>query len=52
RTVYASWFGDAVYVLHALQKKLTKGIATPKREMDLIRARLKDAERLSNERQS
>ena len=52
RTVYASGFGDAVYVLHAFQKKSTKGIVTPKREMDLIRARLKDAERLREERQS
>lgn len=52
RAVYVSWFGDAVYVLHAFQKKSTQGIATPKREMDLIRARLKDAERLREERQS
>ena len=28
-------FQGVIYVLHAFQKKSTKGIATPKREMDL-----------------
>jgi phage-related protein len=37
-------FADAVYVLHCFEKKSKHGIETPKREMDLIRARLKDAE--------
>ena len=44
RTVYTVKFPDAVYVLHAFQKKSKKGIATPKREVDLIRERLKRAE--------
>jgi phage-related protein len=35
-------FADAVYVLHAFQKKSKKGIATPKAEIDLIEKRLKD----------
>ena len=35
-------FADAVYVLHAFQKKSKKAIATPKPEMDLIRKRLND----------
>ncbi|NMA28456.1 MAG: type II toxin-antitoxin system RelE/ParE family toxin, partial [Burkholderiales bacterium] len=35
---------DAVYALHAFKKKSTRGISTPKREMDLIRERLKRAE--------
>ena len=43
RAVYAVRFGNVVYVLHAFQKKAKKGIATPKREVDLIRRRLKDA---------
>lgn len=30
-----------IYVLHAFQKKSKKGIATPKREIEVIRARLK-----------
>ena len=35
-------YADAVYVLHAFQKKSNKGIATPKAEIDLIEKRLKD----------
>ena len=38
RTVYTLTLPDAVYVLHAFQKKSKHGIATPKRELDLIRA--------------
>lgn len=37
-------FGDAVYVLHAFQKKSSSGITTPKPDMDKIRERLKAAE--------
>lgn len=51
RAVYAVQFAEAIYVLHAFQKKSTKGIATPKHEIDLIRRRLADAERLHRERQ-
>ncbi len=43
---------DAIYVLHALQKKSKGGIATPKKEMDLIRQRLNEAARLHRERQN
>lgn len=50
RAVYTVRFSDAVYVLHAFQKKSTRGIATPKREMDLIRRRLKEAELIHAER--
>lgn len=52
RAVYTVKFEDAVYVLHAFQKKSTKGIATPQREIDLIRRRLADAEQHYKERQS
>jgi phage-related protein len=45
RSVYTVRFADAVYVLHAFQKKSKKGIATPKPELDLIRQRLAEAER-------
>ena len=41
RAVYTVRFADVVYVLHAFQKKSTQGIKTPKREVDLIRDRLK-----------
>lgn len=51
RAVYTAQFGEAIYVLHAFQKKSTRGAATPKHEIDLIRLRLADAERLHRERQ-
>jgi phage-related protein len=35
---------DAVYVLHAFQKKSKRGIATPKAEIELVKRRLKAAE--------
>jgi len=37
--------GNAVYVLHVFQKKATRGIATPKHELNLIKARLRWAQR-------
>ena len=52
RAVYTVKFKDAVYVLHAFQKKSTKGIATPQREIDLIRRRLADAEQHYREGQN
>lgn len=45
RAVYTVRFATRVYVLHVFQKKSKHGIATPKHEMDLIRERLKIAER-------
>ena len=47
RVVYTVRFDDAVYVLHCFQKKSKQGIATPKRDLDLIRERLKAAEALA-----
>lgn len=44
RAVYTVKFRGAVYVLHAFQKKAKRGIATPKQELDLVKARLKLAE--------
>ncbi len=32
---------DEIWVVHAFQKKSTQGIKTPKREIDLIKDRLK-----------
>jgi phage-related protein len=40
RTVYTVRFAEAVYVLHAFQKKSRRGIATPKSELRLVEARL------------
>ena len=51
RGVYTVRFHDAIYVLHVFQKKSTKGIATPRRESDLIKRRLVEAERDYKERQ-
>jgi phage-related protein len=44
RAVYTVKFKLAVYVLHAFQKKSTKGIKTPHHMIELIRQRLKQAE--------
>jgi len=43
RAVYTIRFKEAVYVLHVFKKKSTRGIATPKKDKDLIGKRLKDA---------
>jgi phage-related protein len=44
RAVYTVKITDKVYVLHCFQKKSTKGIETPKQDMNLIRERLKAAQ--------
>lgn len=49
RAVYTVKFEEAVFVLHCFQKKSKSGIATPKEDMDIIRARLKVAEALTKE---
>jgi phage-related protein len=49
RAVYTVTLPDAVYVLHAFQKKSKRGIETPKTEMELVRRRLKEAQRISAE---
>ena len=41
RTVYAVRLANDIWVLHAFQKKATQGIKTPKKEVDLIRERIK-----------
>ncbi len=43
RVVYTLAFSDAVYVLHAFQKKSKSGRATPRSIRDLVAARMKDA---------
>ena len=49
RAVYTVRFSEAVYVLHAFQKKAKHGIATTKRDLELIRGRLQEAARLHAE---
>ena len=41
RAVYTLKFQGVVFVLHVFKKKSKRGIATPKKELDLIRRRLK-----------
>lgn len=41
RVVYAVQIADALWVIHAFQKKSKTGIKTPKLELDLIEQRLK-----------
>lgn len=52
RAVYTVRYPEAIYVLHAFQKKSKSGVATPKRDIDLIRQRLAEVERLHSERQN
>ena len=40
RTVYTVQFGNALWIIHAFQKKSKTGIKTPQAEIDLIRKRL------------
>jgi phage-related protein len=49
RAVYTVRLVEAVYVLHVFQKKSTRGAATPKPDLDLIRSRLKAAEMMEKE---
>ena len=49
RTVYALQLADAIWVVHAFQKKSTEGIKTPRREIDLIRERIKRLQKESNQ---
>jgi phage-related protein len=50
RAIYTIRFSEAVYVLHAFKKKSKRGSKTPQGDIDLIRRRLKDAERDHAER--
>ncbi len=44
-------FPRAVYVLHVFQKKSKRGIATPKREIDLVKRRLAQVVELEAEQE-
>ena len=41
RVVYAVQLGEDIWVVHAFQKKSTRGTKTPKPEIDLVKDRLK-----------
>jgi phage-related protein len=44
RAIYTVKFEEAVYVLHCFQKKSRSGNSTSKQDIDLVKARLKEAE--------
>jgi len=44
RAIYTVKFADAVYVLHAFQKKSPSGIRTSRRDVELVAQRLKQAQ--------
>jgi phage-related protein len=50
RAVYTVRFAGTVYVLHAFQKKSKTGRKTPKADIDLVKRRLREAERIALER--
>lgn len=49
RCILAVLLGENIYVLHAFQKKSKKGIATPKKDIDLINKRYKEAQELAKD---
>ncbi len=49
RVVLAVQIGTRIYVLHAFQKKSKKGVATPKRDVDLIKKRYSEGQELARE---
>jgi phage-related protein len=49
RVVLALQIGKRIYVLHAFQKKSKKGIATSKRDVDVIKKRYSEARELADE---
>ena len=52
RAVYTVRYAEAVYVLHAFQKKSKTGRETPRLDMDLIKQRLREAEQMAKEKKS
>jgi phage-related protein len=44
RAVYTIRFVGAIYVLHVFQKKSKRGVAAPKKEIELIKTRLRNAQ--------
>jgi phage-related protein len=45
-------FASGVFVLHIFQKKAKRGMATPQADLELIRERMKAAERAAKELES
>jgi phage-related protein len=51
RAVYTLRYANAVYVLHAFQKKSKTGRETPRRDIELVKQRLREAEKIAQERE-
>jgi phage-related protein len=49
RAVYTLRYAGVIYVLHAFQKKSKTGRETPRRDMELIQQRLRQAEQIARE---
>lgn len=50
RAVYTLRYAGSVYVLHAFQKKSKTGRETPRRDVELIKQRQREAEQIARER--
>ena len=50
RAVYTLKYAGKVYVLHAFQKKSKSGRQTPRRDIELIKQRLREAEQIARGR--
>lgn len=51
RAVYTVRFAERLFVLHVFQKKSKTGRETPKRDVELLRQRLREAEEILKELQ-
>lgn len=49
RAVYTVKFEEALFVLHCFQKTSKSGIAAPKQDIDIVRARLRATQQLIEE---
>jgi phage-related protein len=52
RAAYTVRHVGTLYVLHAFQKKSKTGRETPRRDVELIRQRLREAEQIAKERET
>jgi phage-related protein len=52
RCVYTVRSAGSIYVVHAFQKKSKRGRETPKAAVELIKQRLREAERIANGEQA
>lgn len=49
RAVYTLRYAGAVFVLHAFQKKSKTGRETPRRDIELLKRRLRESEQIAKE---